>query len=61
MCPNKTRNNSLQKVQNLFTRYKIIKKNSSLDLWPTEPKINRGHLLFMTYPFAKYENIIDNR
>jgi hypothetical protein len=29
-----------------------------LDLWPSDPKINRGHLLVMTNQYVKYEDFV---
>ena len=31
-----------------------------LDLWPSDPKINRGHLLVMINLHAKYEDSVIN-
>jgi hypothetical protein len=30
----------------------------SRDLWPSDPKINKGHLLVMTDQYVKYKNFV---
>ena len=37
-----------------------INKNCDLDLCPTEPKINRDHVLIETYHHVKYEGFAIN-
>ena len=38
-----------------FGQFPHIRSND-LDIWPSDPKINRGHLLVMTKLYAKFEN-----
>jgi hypothetical protein len=40
--------------------YTNIQGPCDLDLWPSDPKINNGHILVMTNQFVKYEDFVIN-
>jgi hypothetical protein len=38
-----------------------IQETRDLDLWPSDPKINKGHLLVISSQYVKYEDFLDKK
>jgi hypothetical protein len=44
----------------MSSNHSDLKVPCDLDHWPSDPKINRGHLLVVTNHYVKYEDFVIN-